>query len=359
MILRDPRAVSSDAPALALGVALLLGASSGRAEQPLPPRPAGSDPSVVHYARSTSPTSPRSVATAADTDAVCEPTPAPSRFDWKPEWRRSSAINYAVIGAGFSTAIVLELLPQRRHGSWSGPILLDDSLRSSLVASTSEGRNRAGRISDIGQWGSVAHTVFDATFLTMWHHHAPDLGYEMLVMNAEAYAVSALLNSVTKRISGRERPDTTECLASAGYDSTCATNDRYASYYSGHTSITATSAGLTCIHHIQNPLYGSPWDAAACAAGITLTSFTGALRVVADRHWASDVITGHMVGFTTGYFLPLIFHYRGVPRGKPAPDSSWRRDEARRASPSYVPVIQGLLPSFDQSGARLILFGSL
>ena len=33
------------------------------------------------------------------------------------------------------------------------------------------------------------------------------------------------------------------------------------------------------------------------------------MRLVVDRHWASDVIAGAALGIFNGYFLPLWLHY--------------------------------------------------
>jgi membrane-associated phospholipid phosphatase len=34
------------------------------------------------------------------------------------------------------------------------------------------------------------------------------------------------------------------------------------------------------------------------------------LRIASDKHWASDVFVGHMIGFTVGYLLPTLIYYK-------------------------------------------------
>ena len=48
----------------------------------------------------------------------------------------------------------------------------------------------------------------------------------------------------------------------------------------------------------------------ACAGALALATTTGAFRVVANRHWMSDVITGAGVGLVAGWLMPWLMHYR-------------------------------------------------
>src|SRR5690606_36190453 len=73
----------------------------------------------------------------------------------------------------------------------------------------------------------------------------------------------------------------------------------------------ATGAGLACAHHTHLPLYGGGIaDLRACLGAVTLTLTTGALRIASDKHWATDVLTGHLIGFSVGYVLPSLLYYR-------------------------------------------------
>jgi membrane-associated phospholipid phosphatase len=42
---------------------------------------------------------------------------------------------------------------------------------------------------------------------------------------------------------------------------------------------------------------------------------TGTARIVNDRHWATDVTAGLIVGAAAGYVLPTLMHYPGREDG--------------------------------------------
>ncbi len=97
----------------------------------------------------------------------------------------------------------------------------------------------------------------------------------------------------------------------------CGDSEAYKSFYSGHAAATATMAGLTCAHHQHLPLYGGGFaDLAPCLAMIGVSLGAGATRIMADRHWATDVLTGWTVGALSGYVLPSVLHY-GFGGGRP------------------------------------------
>jgi membrane-associated phospholipid phosphatase len=95
------------------------------------------------------------------------------------------------------------------------------------------------------------------------------------------------------------------------------------SFYSGHAAVTATGAGLICAHHTQLSLYQNDLlDQGTCALAVLGTALTGAMRIASDNHWASDVLIGHLMGYTSGYLLPTLLYYkefRVQPHDHPAP----------------------------------------
>jgi membrane-associated phospholipid phosphatase len=83
----------------------------------------------------------------------------------------------------------------------------------------------------------------------------------------------------------------------------------------------ATAAGLTCVHHRHVPLFGHPAaDTGACVAMVLATLGTGVTRIIADRHYTTDVLVGAAIGFGSGYGLPWLLHYRA--RSAEAPDGA-------------------------------------
>jgi len=237
-------------------------------------------------------------------------SPLPAQLRWQPEWRRSNAWDYTLVlgaTAGYVTAVIL---PRPEEApDWNRPILFDSWVRSELVGHTRGVRDFAALASDIVLVGSIAHVAADATLVAGLHHHAPDVAWQMVVMDSEAYSISLFLNGISKRVTGRARPYVGPCSKDKNYDSACNASDPYASFYSGHSAITATSAGLLCSEHSNLHLYGGNWDTFACVNGAVVTTLTATLRIIADRHYATDVLTGHLLGFSSGYFVPELLHF--------------------------------------------------
>jgi len=216
-------------------------------------------------------------------------------------------------------AYINTMAPEPTRTGWVRPILFDNAARNWLVADSRSARATGNFLSDLALYGSIAHVAIDAIGFAMIAEKNTDVGWQMLVMDAEAYATTLLLVSVTKRFARRSRPYTRGCSENPTYAENCDQPDRFASFYSGHAAISATSAGLICAQHTRLSLYGGAADKAACYDAIVLTSLTGALRIISDNHWASDVILGHTIGFATGYLMPRLLHFHRAPSPTQAP----------------------------------------
>lgn len=51
---------------------------------------------------------------------------------------------------------------------------------------------------------------------------------------------------------------------------------------------------------------------------IAVAGTTGSLRLMGDRHYASDVLAGALIGFFFGYGIPTLFHYGKASEGTQA-----------------------------------------
>lgn len=121
---------------------------------------------------------------------------------------------------------------------------------------------------------------------------------------AEATVIAIDLNQLTKFLAGRERPFVH--FATPAERATF-TNpaDNNLSFFSGHATFTfalAVSSGTVATMR-RYRLAPAVW-----ATGLTLATATSYLRVAADRHYLTDVITGAIVGSAVGFLVPWLFH---------------------------------------------------
>ena len=138
-----------------------------------------------------------------------------------------------------------------------------------------------------------------------------------LASSAMSYAAMAVMVNSIKYTSREMRPD----------------GSTRNSWPSGHT---ATSFVGATILHKEYGLTHSPWYS---VAGYSVATATGIMRVLNNRHWVSDVLSGAGIGIMSGelgYFLcDLIFGNKGLRRQD--------RDEIFDPNhPSFFSVSMGL-----------------
>lgn len=178
-------------------------------------------------------------------------------------------------------------------------------------------------------WGTVALTLalpiaIDAGDIGRtsreWRYFAHDMG-----LFAEAIALDGALNEIVKLAVRRPRPLVYDGSVAHGGSVVA---DNYVSFYSEHSSLAFTAATayttLFALRHRDRP----GLTAAVGIALFSLASATASLRVVAGKHFYSDVIVGAAIGTGIGAAVPLLHHY--VRRRLPL-------------VPSVVPVAGGAL----------------
>ncbi len=237
-------------------------------------------------------------------------TDAPPPLVWK--WSRFSTADYLITGAGGAITLAAAIVHPRPQHLIHGGILFDDAVRNTLRARPLANRYIFRDASDVGL--SLAVTwpfAADALTAAWWYRGSRDVAQEMALIDLQALAISGALQGVSNVFVSRERPYGRNCgtnqLPSDAID--CANSGHYRSFFSGHSSFSFTSAALICVHHFENDLLGAPWDALSCAGGYAVAATTATFRVVSDMHYASDVLTGALMGTLVGYGVPLL-HYR-------------------------------------------------
>jgi len=117
----------------------------------------------------------------------------------------------------------------------------------------------------------------------------------------EATALTLSVDAFAMQITRRSRPADHFCEEEQ-IVVPCRPDTRL-SFFSGHTSaafVAAVTGGtLADYHHLPH----REW---IWATGLTLATATGVLRVTADQHYATDVLTGVAAGSLAGWLIPRI-----------------------------------------------------
>jgi membrane-associated phospholipid phosphatase len=274
--------------------------------------------------------------------AVCVPAraeeasaaaPDTHRLRLRPGYRAADEFDYALSLAGFAGTLVT-VLGFHRVGEprWDSPNALDRAVQNALGAGTYRARRRYDSASNIAVIGGISWAAFDAFGLALALDRNPRVARELFWMDTEAYAVTLLLTNITKRVAQRARPYAKHCSVDAKYDPHCGTAEQNVSFYSSHSAVAATSAGLICAQHQYFRSYGGPFDGVACGGALTAMVAAGVFRVASDNHWATDVAVGYVLGFATGYGLPWLLHF-SPPKPRAASESAF--------SLSVLPVTNG------------------
>lgn len=244
------------------------------------------------------------------------------RLTW--EYPRFAAWQVGVSLAQTAAGVGLEFGLTTADRGWRRGILFDDASRSRLVAHSHAGRARAAHVSDLMWYSTQGFAVFDSLLTPLATDDGnTDVALQMTLVNWQAFGFAFLATRIPVKAVGRGRPSLQECHADPNYDGACNPNDpgRTQSAFSGHTSMTFTAASLVCMHHAYLELYGDPaLDYGVCGLAMASATTVGTLRIVADKHWTSDVLIGAGIGLASGLGVPYLFHYSHALEAKPAGD---------------------------------------
>lgn len=161
----------------------------------------------------------------------------------------------------------------------------------------------ADRLSTVFSFGLAPLAGFGVGALVAWHDdRLSELAADTLVV-AESAVIAVNLNQIAKFVTARQRPDV-HARAAGDPSAVPAAGDNL-SFFSGHATLAfalATSAGTVASmrHHRLAPVM---W-----AAGLTLATAGAYLRIAADRHYATDVLAGAIVGSAVGFGVPYFAH---------------------------------------------------
>lgn len=255
---------------------------------------------------------------------------------WHDEWPRFS------VAEGLISAAVT-LRNNDVGGALDGPHdatfdlqvpVLDPGARALLRGSDPARRDSARRLSDLGFRTMVfAPYAIDVAFGTLALHRNVDVAAQLALIDFEVLTLAGMTQLLTSRLIGRGRPYTDDCPPGG------CTAGPFRSFNSGHSMASFTAAGLMCVHHEMLPLFGggAP-DTWACIWALSVASATSTMRIVADEHWASDVLFGAGIGWIYGYYLPKLLHFH-------AKEVVEARSNGRHGGITWMPTFAGTTDS--------------
>lgn len=191
--------------------------------------------------------------------------------------------------------------PRRR---WSQRNGFDTGIRDGLRLDSTASRKDADLASDITL--ALGAAVLPAATIGVYFHRTRDCqgAWDMATDTFESLGLTLFVTESLKLAAGRERPFARSCEDSPASDARCSRRGRLKSFVSGHTSLAAAGAGVSCAQSWRDNAWGDDTisRAAPCAIGFAAAASTAILRIAADRHWGSDVLLGFAVGATVGWF---------------------------------------------------------
>jgi hypothetical protein len=122
------------------------------------------------------------------------------------------------------------------------------------------------------------------------------------LLSGEAQVDAEIFDTVVKLASFRERPSPTDNYAGKFYQTSAGEDS---SFISGHAILTWSAAAVIAAQ------YPSPWKQAAVYTGAAATSLT---RVLAEKHFPTDVLLGSAAGWMIGHYVVRAHHHHPIYR---------------------------------------------
>lgn len=234
------------------------------------------------------------------------------RLTWRDEWPEFRPIEY-----GLTAALLIELsfvefgMNEVDRPRYAGGVLFDDGVRNVTRLPARSGREAAATASDVTRMVPLVQAVAVDGLLVplLLDDGNAHVAWQLTAMNVMSMATVGVFNRTNHRVVGRARPNEPECRSADADDPYC--GRLYESFPAGHPSGAFLGAGMACAHHTYLPLYGGgvPDAVFGCGLPLSLSAATGALRLMADQHYATDVLVGSGLGFLGGFGLPIALHY--------------------------------------------------
>lgn len=257
---------------------------------------------------------------------------------WDPTWARFGVGNYVFTAAALAVAVGSSLIPNAPE-RWRSRNDVDEWVRRRIGITDYDRSVWARDVSDVGVSLAVAYPFLVTSLIgTYWYRSSKDVAVQMALISAESLSVAMAVQGLTAGLSSRQRPYVRNCgvTLSENLDD-CEGRKPYRSFFSGHATMSFTAAGVSCTHHMWHDVFGnSTADELACGAAIATAATVGAMRIVGDQHYLTDVAVGATFGTLAGVGIPWLLHYGPLA---PTPDAL---GENQVAAWSFVVVPNGL-----------------
>ena len=254
----------------------------------------------------------------------------------RPRLQVNFPVDLTVTGAGAAIWLTTEILKSKIAPStcrWCDPPDGDLAVKNALRWPNTKNADTASYVTGFAL-APIAALGLDAAAVYTTNGSFREWGEDATVI-MESIVVAANLNQLVKFAVGRERPFVHD-LGSAHKPRTKSPRDNNLSFYSGHTMlgfVSAVSAGT--IASLKG-YRAAPW---IWGTGMTFAVATGYLRIAADKHYFTDVLTGAIMGSAAGFLIPWLHR----------PKTSGLQVTGMAASPltagtGTILTFQGLLP---------------
>jgi membrane-associated phospholipid phosphatase len=265
------------------------------------------------------------VASPAGAQEAGEPSAEPEhRLNWT--YQKFRLWQFIAIGVQTAANLYFEIGDVPSNGeSWRSPLPLDKPVRNALVAESDEGKQRARTIADGLWYGTEYYTVvIDGLLVPLAFDRGNTLvASQLTLINWQALGLAGIITRIAHHSVPRARPMTYGCSDEPGAAFPC--RSQGPGFFSGHAAMAMTGATLACSHHAALPLYGEgPQGMITCGVLVSGSITVGIMRIMADKHWLTDVLVGYTVGASVGLGLPWLLHYQhhvtpdlsgiGIPR---------------------------------------------
>jgi membrane-associated phospholipid phosphatase len=229
-----------------------------------------------------------------------------------PDHARFAARDFALLRTGAFVTVVTQGLAPAAGSTGTDRFGVDEDARDALRARSPEARQFARTSSDVSVALLASFPLLGDGIFNAWlSKESPDVAAQLGVLYAESLAVTLGITGAVKLVVHRERPYGRHC----GSDPLLAAEDcepqgRFESFFSSHTSVAFTAASTSCAAAVHLPLWANTPAWLPCSIGYAVAGGIGTLRISADHHYLTDVLSGAAVGSLVGWAVPL-FRFSG------------------------------------------------